>query len=208
MRRSRTGVTPPLRPTRDELEAARDRLLPDLLTPGLQIVFCGINPGLWTAATGHHFARPGNRFWPALHASGLTPHLLAPAEQAQLLDLGLGLTNVVARATARADELTGAEYVEGGRLLGEKMDVFGPRWLAVLGVTAYRNAFGERTARVGPQETRIGPARVWVLPNPSGLNAHWQAPALAEEFDRLRVAALVTRSGHERRVVGPDIGRS
>src|SRR5918998_3705213 len=105
----------PRRPTPAELEAARDRLLPDVLAPGLRIVFCGINPGLWSAATGHHFARPGNRFWPALHAAGLTPRPLAPADQWELPSLGLGLTNVVSRATARAEELTSAEYVEGGQ---------------------------------------------------------------------------------------------
>lgn len=142
-----------------------------------------------TAATGHHFARPGNRFWPVLHLSGFTPRLLEPAEQRELLSYGLGVTNVVARATARADELTAEEYVEGGRLLTEKVTQLGPRWLAVVGVTAYRAAFGDRTARVGPQERAIGGTRVWVLPNPSGLNAHWTAATMAEEFARLREAA-------------------
>ncbi|OIK06590.1 mismatch-specific DNA-glycosylase [Streptomyces monashensis] len=153
------------------------------------MLFCGINPGLLTAATGHHFARPGNRFWPVLHLSGFTPRLLEPAEQRDLLSYGLGITNVVARATARADELSNDEYVEGGRLLTEKVARLGPRWLAVVGVTAYRAAFGERTAQVGPQERTFGETRVWVLPNPSGLNAHWTAQTMAEEFARLRVAA-------------------
>ncbi|CAM5409083.1 mismatch-specific DNA-glycosylase [Streptomyces canarius] len=153
------------------------------------MLFCGINPGLMTAATGHHFARPGNRFWPVLHLSGFTPRLLNPAEQRELLSYGLGITNVVARATARADELTAEEYVEGGRLLTEKVTRLRPRWLAVVGVTAYRAAFGDRTAQVGPQERTIGDTRVWVLPNPSGLNAHWTAATMAQEFARLREAA-------------------
>ncbi len=177
------------RPTPQDLEAARDRLVPDVLAPGLRIVFCGINPGLWTAATGHHFARPGNRFWPALHASGLTPRRLDPAEQGELPGLGLGLTNVVPRATARADELTREEYVEGGRRLVTRMEELRPSWLAVLGVTAYRTAFGDERAQVGEQQRRIGDTRVWVLPNPSGLNAHWSAAALADELARLRRAA-------------------
>ncbi|MFE7645927.1 G/U mismatch-specific DNA glycosylase [Streptomyces phaeoluteigriseus] len=175
--------------TQAELEAARDRLVPDVVAGGLRVLFCGINPGLMTAATGHHFARPGNRFWPVLHLSGFTPRLLKPEEQGELLSYGLGITNVVARASARADELTAEEYREGGRLLREKVVRLRPRRLAVVGVTAYRVAFDERTARVGPQERLIGDTRVWVLPNPSGLNAHWTAAAMAEEFARLRVAA-------------------
>jgi TDG/mug DNA glycosylase family protein len=172
-----------------ELEAARDLLVPDVVAEGLRVLFCGINPGLMTAATGHHFARPGNRFWPVLHLSGFTPRLLKPAEQQEMLSYGLGITNVVARATARADELTAEEYAEGGRLLTEKVARLGPGWLAVVGVTAYRAAFGERTAQVGPQERTFGDTRVWVLPNPSGLNAHWTAQTMAEEFARLRAAA-------------------
>ena len=157
------------------------------------MLFCGINPGLMTAATGHHFARPGNRFWPVLHLSGFTPRLLAPAEQEELLSYGLGITNVVARASARADELSAEEYREGGRILREKVARLAPRWLAVVGITAYRTAFGEPKAAVGPQERTIdgpsGSTRVWVLPNPSGLNAHWTAATMAEEFARLREAA-------------------
>ncbi|MFC9289657.1 G/U mismatch-specific DNA glycosylase, partial [Streptomyces sp. NPDC057052] len=146
-------------------------------------------PGLMSAATGHHFARPGNRFWPVLHLSGFTPRLLQPAEQRELLSYGLGITNVVARASARADELTAEEYREGGRLLREKVVRLEPRWLAVVGVTAYRVAFDDRTAKVGPQERTIGDTRVWVLPNPSGLNAHWTTETMAQEYARLRVAA-------------------
>ncbi|MEU5312792.1 G/U mismatch-specific DNA glycosylase [Streptomyces sp. NPDC021562] len=160
-----------------------------MIADGLQVLFCGINPGLMTAATGHHFARPGNRFWPVLHRSGFTPRLLKPAEQGELLSYGLGITNVVARATARADELTAEEYVAGGQLLTAKVTRTRPRWLAVVGVTAYRAAFADRGARVGPQERTIGDTRVWVLPNPSGLNAHWTTATMAEEFARLRDAA-------------------
>jgi TDG/mug DNA glycosylase family protein len=178
-----------VRPGRADLEAARDKTIPDVLAPGLRVLFCGINPGLWSAATGHHFARPGNRFWPALHASGFTPRLFSPEEQWQLPDLGLGITNVAPRATARADELSRDELVAGGQALTAKVLRNAPGWLAVVGVTAYRVAFADPAARVGPQERTLGGTRVWVLPNPSGLNAHWPAPALAEEFARLRAAA-------------------
>lgn len=156
---------------------------------GLRVLFCGINPGLLSAAKGQHFARPGNRFWPVLHASGFTPRRMAPEEQMALLAHGLGITNVVARATARADELTEEELREGGRLLTARVLRHEPRWLAVAGVTAYRTAFGERRARIGRQERTMGRTRVWVLPNPSGLNAHWTPAAMAEEFGRLRTAA-------------------
>lgn len=179
----------PGKPTPADLEAARDSTIADVVAPGLRVLFCGINPGLWSAATGHHFARPGNRFWPALHESGFTPRRLRPEEQEDLLGLGLGITNVAARATARADELSRAELVEGGRLLTEKVARLAPAWLAVVGVTAYRAAFGRPKAQVGAQQDRIGGTRIWVLPNPSGLNAHWPAAALAEEFARLREAA-------------------
>ncbi|MGI5373743.1 G/U mismatch-specific DNA glycosylase [Streptomyces sp. CA-251387] len=175
--------------TAEELEAARDRLVPDVIADGLHVLFCGINPGLMTAATGNHFARPGNRFWPVLHRSGFTPRLMKPSEQEELLSYGLGITNVVARATARADELSAEEYREGGRLLATKVARLRPRWLAVVGVTAYRAAFDDRKAQVGPQERVIGDTRVWVLPNPSGLNAHWTVQTMADEFARLRVAA-------------------
>ncbi|MET9375718.1 G/U mismatch-specific DNA glycosylase [Streptomyces sp. NPDC002992] len=181
--------------TPQELEAARDRVIPDVVAGGLSVLFCGINPGLMSAATGHHFARPGNRFWPVLSRSGFTPRLLKPAEQEELLAYGLGITNVVARATARADELSGEEFREGGRLLSERVERLRPRWLAVVGITAYRTAFGERGAVVGPQERTIGDTRIWVLPNPSGLNAHWSVGAMAEEFGRLREAAGVPDRG-------------
>ncbi|MFF9864474.1 G/U mismatch-specific DNA glycosylase [Streptomyces sp. NPDC013953] len=175
--------------TPEEREAARDRLVPDVIASGLSVLFCGINPGLMSAATGHHFARPGNRFWPVLHRSGFTPRRLKPSEQDELLKYGLGITNVVARATARADELSDEEFREGGRLLAVKVAELKPRWLAVAGVTAYRTAFHDRTARIGPQERTIGDTRIWALPNPSGLNAHWTLETMAEEFARLRAAA-------------------
>ncbi|WP_109031402.1 G/U mismatch-specific DNA glycosylase [Streptomyces rubrogriseus] len=176
------------------MEAARDRLVPDVVADGLRVLFCGINPGLMTAATGHHFARPGNRFWPVLHLSGFTPRLLRPSEQGLLPSYGLGITNVVARASARADELTAEEYREGGRLLARKVARLRPGWLAVVGVTAYRAAFDEPKARVGPQERTFGSTRVWVLPNPSGLNAHWTAQTMAQEYARLREAAHGTEA--------------
>uniref|UniRef100_UPI002812063F G/U mismatch-specific DNA glycosylase n=1 Tax=Streptomyces sp. TaxID=1931 RepID=UPI002812063F len=168
---------------------ARDRVGPDVVARGLSVLFCGINPGLMSAATGHHFARPGNRFWPVLHLSGFTPRLLRPDEQEELLSYGLGITNVVARPTARADELSREEYREGGRTLAEKVERLAPRRLAVVGVTAYRTAFDEPKAVIGPQERTFGATRVWVLPNPSGLNAHWTTATMAEEFARLREAA-------------------
>ncbi|WP_313896511.1 G/U mismatch-specific DNA glycosylase [Streptomyces sp. GC420] len=158
-----------------------------MVADGLRVLFCGINPGLMSAATGHHFARPGNRFWPALHRSGFTPRQLKPSEERELLAYGLGITNVVARATARADELSGQEYVEGGRILAEKVARLRPAWLAVVGVTAYRVAFHDRVARVGPQDRTIGGTRVWVLPNPSGLNALWTTPKLTDAFRAFRL---------------------
>ena len=179
---------PTARPSREDLERARSRVLEDVAAPGLDVLFSGINPGLYSAWTGHHFARPGNRFWPALHASGFTPRLLRPDQQAELLDLGLGITNVVARASARADELSRDEVLAGGELLRDKVRRLQPRWLAVLGVTTYRVAFGSAKAQVGPQDLRIGDTGVFVLPNPSGLNAHYTPQALAEEFARLRRA--------------------
>ncbi|HEY2575834.1 MAG TPA: G/U mismatch-specific DNA glycosylase [Streptosporangiaceae bacterium] len=177
------------RPSAAELAAAKNLTIPDLVRPGLSVLFSGINPSLYSAAVGYHFARPGNRFWPALHRSGFTARQLDPAEQEQILDLGLGITNVVARATARADELSGAELLAGGELLSAKVATFRPRWLAVVGVTAFRVAFGERKAAVGRQEHRLGATGVWVLPNPSGLNASWTVPRLTEAFRELKMAA-------------------
>ena len=170
------------RPTAADLIAAAERTVPDVIAPGLKVLFCGINPGLYTAAVGYHFARPGNRFWPALYQAGITPRLFDPSEQGQLLGLGYGITNVVARATAAADELTRAELIAGGQLLAAKVGQYAPRILAVLGVGAYRTAFDRPKATVGPQPETVGGRPVWILPNPSGLNAHYDLPRLAELF--------------------------
>jgi len=178
------------RPTREQLAAAAGRSVPDVVAPGLEVLFCGINPGLYTAYTGHHFARPGNRFWPTLHRAGFTPRLYAPWEQQGLLALGLGITNVVPRASATAAELSGAELVEGGRRLERLVAAQHPAYVAVLGVTAYRAAFHEPKAALGPQQRRLGDAAVWVLPNPSGLNAHYSPARLAEVFGDFRAVAL------------------
>mgnify|MGYP000101636147 CR=1 FL=1 len=174
------------KPTRAALAAATARTVPDVIAPGLRVLFCGINPGLYTAAIGHHFGRPGNRFWPVLHDAGFTPRLFAPWDEQELLPLGYGITNVVARTTATAAELSNDEIVVGGRILAAKVAEFTPRVLAVLGVGAYRTAFGVRGAAVGPQDTVLGITRVWVLPNPSGLNANYQRGALTALFSEVR----------------------
>lgn len=174
-----------------DLTAARDRTIPDVLpAPGepLRVLFCGINPGLYSAATGWHFARPGNRFWPALHQSGFTDRLLRPAEQAELTRYGLGITNIAPRATAQAAELTDAELRDGAARLRALAGARRPRFVAIAGVTAYRIAFACPRAVIGPQGDRLGPARLWILPNPSGLNASWTAPRLAQAFRELRAA--------------------
>jgi TDG/mug DNA glycosylase family protein len=176
------------RPTAAELAAARELTVPDVVRPGLDVLFCGINPGLYSAATGRHFARPGNRFWPALYRAGFTDRRLRPEEQDELPAFGLGITNIVARASARADELSADELRDGVEQLARLVHTYAPRVLAVLGISAYRLAFGRRGAVVGAQEHVIGATRVWVLPNPSGLNAHYQLPALADEYLALRRA--------------------
>ena len=180
---------PSFRPTRDQLAAAHGTTIPDVIAPGLRVLFCGINPGLYSGATGYHFARPGNRFWPALHAAGFTPHRFDPSDQRELLDHGLGITNLAARATARADELTDEELREGAGTLTRKVERFRPGFLAVVGITAYRTAFARPKARIGRQDESIGGTRIWVLPNPSGLNAHWTPETLAKEFAQLRADA-------------------
>ena len=184
----------PARPTRAQLLAAVTRRVPDLIAPGLRVLFCGINPGLYSAATGHHFARPGNRFWPALHRSGFTARQLAPAEEALLLASGCGITNLVPRTTATAQELAPDELIAGGRSLRRKLRTFEPAWLAVLGIGAYRVAFGDPRATVGSQPAPIGSTRVWLLPSPSGLNANHQLPDLVAEFRRLRAASFGART--------------
>ena len=177
------------RPSRADLVRAAGGTIPDVIGPDLRVLFVGINPGLYSAATGRHFARPGNRFWPALHLSGFTPRQFHPSEQAELLPLGLGITNLVDRGTARAAELTRAELVAGRAALAAKASRVRPRFVAIVGVTAYRTAFGRPSAVVGPAADPLGPSRVWVLPNPSGLNAHFRLERLVQEFARLREAA-------------------
>jgi TDG/mug DNA glycosylase family protein len=166
--------------------AAAGRTVPDLIAPGLGVLFCGINPGLYSGATGHHFARPGNRFWPALHAAGFTDRVLRPWEESMLLEVGVGITNFVNRATASAAELSPDELRRGRRALVRKVRRYRPRCVAVLGIGAYRAAFERPRAAVGRQPEQIGTAALWILPNPSGLNANHQLPDLAREFGAVR----------------------
>ncbi|MFF3754727.1 G/U mismatch-specific DNA glycosylase [Streptomyces sp. NPDC002018] len=188
------------RPARAELDAARGARLPDLIADDLTVLLVGINPGLSSALAGHHFATPGSRLWPALYRAGFTPRVLNATEENRLLDYGIGITSIVRRPTARAAELTAPEYAKGGRRLRRRVRAHRPAWLALLGVTGYRAAFDAPDATVGLQPLTLGTTRVWVLPNPSGLNAHYPPSALAVEFARLRVAAgLPDRSG----VLGP-----
>lgn len=182
-------VTTSRKPTKQELLDARGRTLPDLIAPGLRVLFCGINPSLYSAVAGYHFARPGNRFWPTLHSAGFTPRRLAPSEQHALLGLGCGITNLVDRATASADELSAGELAEGGRRMTAKLRRYRPRFLAVLGIGAWRSAFGQPKAALGLQSETLGGTRVWVLPNPSGLNAHYRLEELARLYRELRVEA-------------------
>lgn len=176
------------RPTRAELLGAAGRTIRDVIAPDLRVLFCGINPGLYSAATGHHFARPGNRFWPALHLAGFTQRVLHPSEERLLLDTRYGITNLVARATAAADELAPEEFVAGRRRLAAKVRRYRPRAVAVLGVGAYRTAFERPRAALGRQQEALAGAVLWVLPNPSGLNANHQLPELARMFRALRKA--------------------
>jgi TDG/mug DNA glycosylase family protein len=178
----------PKRPTRADLEASASRKVRDVIAPGLRVLFCGINPGLWTSYTGHHFAGPGNRFWKALHLGGFTPRVLLPAEKRELLEYGVGITNVVARASATAAELEAHEYEAGGRRLLAKLRKYEPRALAVLGVGAYRAAFGDGKAPVGEQKEKIGRTSVWVMPNPSGLNQNYSVEQMGRMFAELREA--------------------
>lgn len=165
---------------------AHDKPLADVIAPDLDVLFCGINPSLMSAERGHHFARPGNRFWPAIHLAGFTPRLFSPDEDRQLPEHGLGITNVAARPTRAAAELSREELVEGAAALAELVEEFRPRVLAVLGITAWRVAFDRPKAGMGLQGERIGGAATWVVPNPSGLNAHFQVPDLARLYRQLR----------------------
>lgn len=171
--------------------------LADVVAPGLDILFCGINPSMLSASRGHHFARPGNRFWPALHLARLTPRRLTPDEDRELLRYGLGITNVVARPTRTAAELSAAELREGAVALAELVARYRPRVLAVLGVTAWRTAFERPKAAIGRQPERVGGAEAWVAPNPSGLNARYQLPDLARCYAELGSRDGVRRSHSE-----------
>ncbi len=179
----------PFKPTKEQIAAAAGKTIPDVIAPNLRVLFCGINPGLYTAAVGHHFARPGNRFWPALHRSGFTRRQLSPFDECELLEDGVGITNVVSHATATAAELSKADFVRGGRQLRARVLRYRPGILAVLGVGAFREAFGQPKALIGPQAEMIGSTQIWVLPNPSGLNANYQLDDLARLFRKLRAAA-------------------
>jgi TDG/mug DNA glycosylase family protein len=174
------------KPTKEQLLAATEKTVRDVIAPDLRVLFCGINPGLYTAAVGHHFARPGNRFWPALYAAGFTDRLLSPFDERELLKSGYGITNVVSRTTATADLLTKEEIVAGGERLRAKVLRYHPKVLAILGLGAYRTAFNQPKAIVGRQPDLIGQTVLWVLPNPSGLNANYQPAALARLFRELR----------------------
>jgi double-stranded uracil-DNA glycosylase len=185
----------PWRPTKDEIAAAHGRTVPDVIAPGLDVLFCGINPGLYSGAVGHHFARPGNRFWRTLHGAGFTDRVLSPFEEDQLLVEGLGITNLVERATGGADELSADELRAGARRLLRKVRRYRPTVVAFLGLSAYRVAFGRPAAAPGPQPEKLGGTGVWLLPNPSGLNAHYQLPDLVRAFRDLRAGTAHPRRG-------------
>jgi double-stranded uracil-DNA glycosylase len=177
------------RPTPEQVAAAVGRRVPDVAREGLRVLFIGINPGLYSAAAGHHFARPGNRFWNALHLGGMTPTVLHPDDELELLPLGIGVTNMVPRATAAAAELSEKELRTGAQALERKLRSLRPAFAAFLGLGAFRTAFGRPGAVTGEQPRRIGDTRVWLLPNPSGLNAGHQLPDLARDFADLAKAA-------------------
>jgi double-stranded uracil-DNA glycosylase len=186
-------MTTTRRPTKDEILAAAGKTVPDVIAPSLRVLFCGINPGLYSGVTGHHFARPGNRFWPTLHKAGFTPRLLKPEEELELLAAGYGITNIVERATAAASELTADELVAGGLRLRAKVECYRPQVLAVLGISAYRLAFDRPRAILGQQPETLGTTQVFALPNPSGLNAHYTPADLARVFGEFRQTILASR---------------
>lgn len=186
----------PWKPSKAQLRAAHHKRVPDLIAKNLIVLFAGINPGLYTAAIGRHFGRPGNRFWPALRDGEFTPRLFSPFEGALLLELGFGITNVVERPTARADELTDDELRAGGKRLQAKVKRWRPTVVAFVGIGPYRTITGNKGARVGLQKDPFGGSHAWVLPNPSGLNAHYQPAALAQLFGDLRLWAIAQ---HRRR---------
>jgi TDG/mug DNA glycosylase family protein len=174
-----------VKPTKADLLAAFGKTLPDVIARDLDVVFCGINPGLYTAAVQQHFGRPGNRFWPTIYKAGFTPRLFHPSEQRELLQYGCGITNVVARATTAAAELTSAELVEGARTLDKKISRYRPRVLAIVGIGAYRTGFNRPRAKIGLQDETIGDTRIWILPNPSGLNANYRPAELVALYREL-----------------------
>jgi TDG/mug DNA glycosylase family protein len=174
------------KPSKEDLLKAGDRTTPDLIAPNLKVLFCGINPGLYSAATGHNFARPGNRFWKVLHRADFTPHKFHPSEERELLPLGYGITNFCRRTTASAAELSKEELIAGGGELVKRVEKYQPQFLAILGIGAYRTAFARPKAKMGLQDEKIGDTKVWILPSPSGLNAHYQLPDLIELFAELR----------------------
>ena len=176
----------PARPTSLQLAAAEGKSVPDIIAPDLKVLFCGVNPGLWSAAVSHHFARPGNRFWKALHLSGFTDDLISPDDERDLLRYGLGITNLVERATRSADELSRVDLQDGAKRLRSKVQRWKPRCVAVLGMGAYRSAFSDPDAQIGLQPSVLGPSRVWLLPNPSGAQARYQIGDLVEELGSLR----------------------
>ncbi len=192
MKKNRPTEQPSIRiwkPTKAQLFAAYGKRIPDVIAPRLNVLFVGINPGLYSGAVGHHFARPGNRFWPVLNKAGFTERQFSPFEERELLKHGYGITNIVKKSTAMASELGRVELEKGGRGLKAKVRRYRPRVVAVLGLEAFRIAFGNPNALFGPQEQCIGPSRLWVLPNPSGLNASYQIPALSRMFRKVRKAA-------------------
>jgi TDG/mug DNA glycosylase family protein len=192
MKKKRPEGLPAIRiwkPTKAQLLAAYGKRLPDVIAPRLKVLFVGINPGLYSGAVGHHFARPGNRFWPVLHKAGFTERQLSPFEEREMLNHGYGITNIVKHSTAAASELSRAELETGGRNLKAKVRRRRPRIVAILGLEAFRIAFGQPKAVFGPQAERIGSSQLWVLPNPSGLNASYQLPALSRLFRKVRNAA-------------------
>jgi TDG/mug DNA glycosylase family protein len=182
----------PWKPTREQIAAAYGYSVGDLLHPGLRVLFCGINPSLYSAAVGHHFARPGNRFWPALYRAGFTDQQLSPFEERLLLQAGCGITNLVVRATASAEELTPEELAAGARVLTRKVRRYKPRAVAFLGIGAFRLAYGQPKAALGRQAARLDGAECWVLPNPSGLNANHQLADLARLYGELRRAVAAS----------------
>jgi len=179
-----------VRPTPEDIADAPNRTVPDVIAPGLRVLFCGINPGIWSGATGFHFARPGNRFWKVLHLAGFTDHVLDPSENRALLDARLGITNLVHRTTAAEADLRPDEFVMGAAHLRDLMAACSPAWLAMLGIGAYRRGFNEPKAVIGRQPATLGSTGIWVLPNPSGLNANYQLPALTDAFAELREVAF------------------